>query len=192
MDVIVTNFKYLRALEMVFPDRNTTHFFSSVGPKLEHLGRLGIPSSPEFIRQLKEHCPILKSLKVGLIEPKLKRPIVDLMLSLPQLQHLMLEPILALAEYKKIAQNCPGLQCYVSCSWYEAADVMNGLGDLFVRISIHGEDVANLTALSNAVEYCPNLSEIEWISDDFEGIKSLKCVLPNGKSVMTSLKVKLR
>lgn len=66
------------------------------------------------------------------------------------------------------------------------------MGLVICSYAYHGEDVANLTALSNAVEYCPNLSEIEWISDDFEGIKSLKCVLPNGKSVMTSLKVKLR
>lgn len=66
---------------------------------------------------------------------------------------------------------------------------MNGLGDCLVILNVDGAEADDQEALRAAAVKCTKLREIVWNNHGREGTKSLRCILPQVRGSVRTLKV---
>lgn len=192
LDVIATHYKRLVRLEIDAPDRGRKQFFAIVGPQLKHLRLLSELTSAEVLTNVTEHCRGLVSLKLDKIDHGVLENTSALIRSYSTcLKRLCIgkPSSLTLCQYQEIARDCPVLDWSISCEWNQASSVLNGLGDRLVVFCIKGTEASDKKALRSASAKSTRMLEIHWGSENFKGIESLKCILPQAKGSLSILKI---
>lgn len=208
--IVGTHCHQLERLEMKFHEHpygssetDNCSFIETVGGRLEHLAVNG-PCSTGFLRSVQKSCRRLHSLELKGVEKDLSSPAFAIVLSnAEQFQNFRFEPIFRpyaseetvkqqpnRSQCEEIVRNCPRLSVSILCEWNNAAEIMAGLGDALINLTVVGKSTPKSNELRAGAAKCGRLRELTWKTYSRNGGKSsLRAILPKVRSSLVSLNI---
>lgn len=183
--------KRLRKLNLTIVRFDMKALLESVGASLESLTVYSYHHN-NFIRDVQTNCRKIHTFNVySLLSDTQRAEVTALLVSYGQQLKKASFSGLFLTQFENIVRKCPEVDCRVQCKLALADEVMIGLRDRLVGMSIQVGQVADLDALRHASSHCSRLAHIHW---DCTGSRawntnSISSILPQLGGSLTSLDI---
>lgn len=152
----------------------------SVGPTLETL-KVRRFIEGRFLLDVQLYCRSLLGFQVHELQNGTQQDELTVFLISygTQLQYVR-APNLRLSQYRSIVLHCPDADFWVRSPLAFAADVMLGLSDRLIRMSVNGCDPPDAEALRHSALHCTRLARIRWgcTFPMTDNIASMRVILP--------------